>query len=502
MGTGRFTFEQLSCPQPIISSNKGENKVTKNIKLSLNKKNESGGKIIFWNKGNALFVTKKDEVEVCLSEHKPLCIGICEANIEADCHLPSLVIDGYNVELDGLHKEGFRGRAMIYIKEGAQYARRTDLEPPLSPSLWVEFNPGSKKAWLLNVGYREWRSLVDKDKTFSISTKAQLTRLSSWETSWTKAESEGKPMIIGGDFNVDVSYWNGQYENASDYRKTKKTVLSKFKEMGTLLNLELIKTPPTRFQRSSIPSTLDVIFTNKPELISTPVLISSSSDHKMIIVTKTGKVVPEQLNVIYARSYKKYTCATMLKCLEMPFINKLMWNDNPEEVADHLVASINRSLDIVAPFKKTQIRKHYAPSISEATKILMKERDLAKTTFITSQMNEDKIKYNKIRNLVLKKQRKDKSQWIAKMLGGDETNAKKIWQTVKTVSGDNKRNTVNKIIIDGEVIAKPSDIVEGLNEAFIKKVTDLKKNMPVPEVDLLSELKSIPTPVDKPVKTC
>ena len=104
---------------------------------------------MMWNKGNATFSNKKVEIEVIIEEYKPLCFGVIEANIESECHLPSLRIDQYNLELDGLWAEGLEGRVAIYINDEADYIRRADLEPPSSPSIWVEFNPGTAKAWLL-----------------------------------------------------------------------------------------------------------------------------------------------------------------------------------------------------------------------------------------------------------------------------------------------------------------------------------------------------------------
>ena len=120
-------------------------------------------------------------------------------------------------------------------------------------------------------------------------------------------------------------------------------------------------------------------------------------------------------------------------------MNRLLWSTNPEDVANQLVLEINRCLNIIAPVKKIQIRKQYASYISEGTKILMKERNMAKATFNISHTEEDKKSYNTIRNLVLKIQRKEKSDWVKRMLGEDGNNSKKIWQSVKTLSGDSKK---------------------------------------------------------------
>ena len=110
----------------------------------------------------------------------------------------------------------------------------------------------------------------------------------------------------------------------------------------------------------------------------------------------------------------------------------------------------------------------------------MRSRDIAKTTFLKSKSPVDKSAYNKIRNLVLKMQRKEKAIWISRMFGDNGTNAKKIWRTVKIISGDSKRKSINKISVNGMIVTKPADIANGLNEAFVKKVEKLKKTITSP----------------------
>ena len=118
-----------------------------------------------------------------------MCLGLMEANVKAAHYQPALEIDGYSREMDGLWESEHRCRLILYIKENTQYKRRRDLEPPLSPAIWVEVNPGSNKAWLLFMGYREWRQLQDSNKQKSQSMKQQLARFATWEESWISAES-------------------------------------------------------------------------------------------------------------------------------------------------------------------------------------------------------------------------------------------------------------------------------------------------------------------------
>ena len=265
--------------------------------------------------------------------------------------------------------------------------------------------------------------------------------------------------------------------------------------MCSNLNLDILKTEPMRFQGTS-KSTLDVVISNRTELLSKPQLMNSSSDHKMIMVMKTGKPVVETPVLIVMRSYKNYTKTKMLDELKVVEINKLLWSYDTELVATQLVHLINQALDQVAPTKKIQVRKNYAPYIGTETKMIMKDRDSAKLKFWSTQSPDDKIMYNKLRNKALKMQRDEKRKWIEDMLGEDGEDAKKIWRTVKVVSGDSKRKTINKIIVDGMVVTKTEEIANELNLAFINKVTKLKKEMPQPTTNLMDNLKMINTPLD------
>ena len=184
-------------------------------------------KLLCWNKGNSTFDTKKDELEILLNEHKPLILGVLEANVGQDQYIPRLNIDGYKVELDNLHENGFKTRTMVYINDQSKYVRRKDLEPPNSPTIWLEFSNSGKKPFLIFIGYREWRCLHIKKKPKSDSRDEQLERLEIWNQSWTKAESENKMLILLGDFNIDVQPWVNPLNILTPYQSFMCPVLGK-----------------------------------------------------------------------------------------------------------------------------------------------------------------------------------------------------------------------------------------------------------------------------------
>ena len=80
------------------------------------------------------------------------------------------------------------------------------------------------------------------------------------------------------------------------------------------------------------------------------------------------------------------------------------------------------------------------------------------------------------------------------MLGPDQNDAKKVWKTSKVVAGDSKREGINKLVLNGIAVNKELDIANGLNEAFVNKVAQIKAHLPKPESDLLTILKNTPAP--------
>ena len=207
-------------------------------------KGAKSGKLLFWNKGGSNYLAKKDDIEILIQKHNPIAIGIAEINIAHDSHEAPLIIDNYILERDNLSKAGLTTRAAVYVRSSVQYRRREDLEPVETPLLWIEFNAETPSAWLLGIGYREWRTLNPTTKASSITLKSQLLRLESWEQSCNKAANEDKPIFFMSDCNIDVQPWHNPNAKLTDYQYQRKPLLSKLKEIAVANGLSLLKTLP------------------------------------------------------------------------------------------------------------------------------------------------------------------------------------------------------------------------------------------------------------------
>ena len=501
--TFKQTLETKSKAQKNETNEKNEKKgggsTIDHLPKKNNVKNKNKNKhflIMCWNKGNASFANRKDEVNVIIERWKPKIFGLLEANIEPSCHANSLNIDGYSIERDNLADEYLKSRAAVMICNSVNYRRRRDLEPSCSPAIWLEINPKTAKACLVFIGYREWRQLQAKNKKLNESMKQQLLRLESWAESWNKASNEGKSIIVLGDFNIDISTWVNPDIIPTLYQKQKKSLLDKLKEMAAEINLNVIKTRATRVQGNNFPSYLDLIMTNKQEIIENPILINSPSDHKIICFNMVNKAKQSGPDLKVGRSFKLYSKEKMLNVLNIPRLNELLFSADTNEVAEIIVSEINKALDHVAPIKKVQIRKNYAAYLSSDTKSRMLNRDNLKEKANTTNDEEDKRIYRVERNKVLKAQRFEKKKWAEKMILGEASNGAKIWKATKTINGDNKNLGITKLTVNGIRITNPSEIANSINDFFIEKIKKIVKERPPQTQNVAKELEET-KPSDK-----
>ena len=405
----------------------------------------------------------------------------------------SLGIDGYILERDNLCVERCRTQTALYISVNLNYVRRKDLEIKASPMIWIEVNKNTPSAWLLFVGYREWRSLLDKDKDKSVAMDQQLERLLKWKESWLLAEAEGKPMYAMGDMNIDVRPWTQPLCTITKYQEAKKSLLSALRQMAAETAMEIIATDYTRKQGGNQISILDILLTNVPATIAKATLHKSSSDHKIVVYEKTVTAKLKEPNIRRSRSFKVYTKERMIAQLQPDMINSLLDVSDTNLVANVLIGHITEALDIIAPIKSVQPRFRYAPYLTSTTKKMMTERDDLKETAHKSGKSEDFIIFKKAKNLTLKNQRKDKLNWALRLIEPKVKDGRKLWKTVKNISRAKQANAIDKLTIDGVIVTKKKDMANGLNVFFVNKVKKLVADLPPPTIDLLRSLRCTET---------
>merc|ERR1712127_579034 len=98
-------------------------------------------KILQINKGSSNFSTKKNDIDILLSDHSPDFLAISEANIlKSDKNLHKHYPD-YDILLNKTSETHDLSRNVVLIKSNIPYKRRLDLEDDITCTIWVEFKP-------------------------------------------------------------------------------------------------------------------------------------------------------------------------------------------------------------------------------------------------------------------------------------------------------------------------------------------------------------------------
>ena len=178
-------------------------------------------------------------------------------------------------------------------------------------------------------------------------------------------------------------------------------------------------------------------------------------------------------------------------------LNSLLQMTDPNLVANVLSSHITQAINIVAPLKTIQPRHKYAPHLSLHSKDLMTNRNQLKDIYNNSRLLADEIAYKKARNLAVKSQRSDRKKWAVKIINKTEksgNDGKAMWKAAKSISGEAKKESIKKLILDGTVTSEKTKMANGLNVFFVEKVKNLVANMPTQHINLLETLKNTPTP--------
>ena len=221
-------------------------------------------------------VNKLDQFRILLSK-KPfdvICVNetFCDGSIsDSEINLPD-----YSIIRRDRNRHG--GGVAMYIRNSLTFIRRNDLETDDIESIWIEMKCKQRQPVIIGSIYRPPSSPIDFiDKLGDI-----IDNISC----------ECKETIVTGDFNYDVS--------GDDSSGASNPVISCF---NLFQMLQLIH-DPTRVSEFTN-STIDLIFTSHPELVSEsgvlPVLIS---DHYLVYGVHCWKAPKREGRSINFRCFK------------------------------------------------------------------------------------------------------------------------------------------------------------------------------------------------------
>ena len=455
-------------------------------------KKKNGVKILHWNPGAKHLHNKVQNIESVINAYKPEVLGISESNFYKSHDVNEVQIENYNLFFsETLNNENLKvSRVVVYVHKSIACRVRKDLMSNTFSSIWLEIHLSRQKRFLVCHAYRDWQYL-DQETNYSKSIPAQSSRWLEFLNQWETAMKTNLECLVLGDLNIDHMTWmKPNPEPTSSAYKLKTLIEDLFVKILPYGAVQCVN-GPTRFERSAAPSGLDHFWTTDPSKLSDiHTYFHGSSDHKIIIGTRYTKSVVRSPRFVKKRSYKNFQPEYYLS-----LINAMNWWDlysceDPEQAVNIFTTKLNMILDEVAPIKRIQVRNKYAPWLSNATKALITERDLAQKKAAESNDDEDWKQFRKMRNQINNKLKMEKRQWQARRLEAC-SNTSDTWRTIKGWLGWRGGGPPTQLVVDGELKNKPGDLARCMNEFFINKIRTLKSRIPPSTENPIARLQNL-----------
>ena len=203
-----------------------------------------------------------------------------------------------------------------------------------------------------------------------------------------------------------------------------------------------------------------------------------------VMVTKYSRELRSQPKTIKKRNYKNFSVPDFLhdvnEVVQNGGFEKVLNNDNIEEASAIFSGIFGSILNKHAPLKVFQVRNNYVPWVSKETKKMQDARDALKKEAAEENCNEKFEAYKRLRNKISSKLEKDEVEYYKNKFYQEDPSVSAVWRNVNDYLNTSKRsfsNTPNLIIHNNEVHTKPREIANAINDAFIKKVKDLREKV-------------------------
>ena len=128
--------------------------------------------------------------------------------------LESLVCDGYKTVTPKTESKYDKARIVALVANSVPFNVRLDLMSPKVPTIWLEITRYNMKNILVCGIYRQWKG-------------DQLQQLNIVCDQIRRASTEGLPLLVGGDVNLDSTRWSSpKFKHKAMSDKWKSTIAS------------------------------------------------------------------------------------------------------------------------------------------------------------------------------------------------------------------------------------------------------------------------------------
>ena len=457
-----------------------------------------GYKLAMWNCSRGLvqdgFSNKLVEIKQFIELKKRHCFAVIEANIyglqcQKERHRKystaeikeKLKIDGYKIEFPATWDTHGQARLICYVSDELKYKRKS-LNHGLDhiPSITLEVGTGKATKTTVHYYYREWTNGVTGEN----SKASQLVQLQEHVSQWDALVRTSRNFIALGDANICAMHWNDQNYKHKDLANEVQTFLLRESCFQLVKKYTRIQSVSGSLQRSC----LDHVTTNIPTKCNVPeVFPLGSSDHLPVMVTKLSREPRSQPKTIKKRNYKHFNAPDFLneinEKVQSGGFDRVLNNNNIEEASALFSGIFGSILNKHAPLKVFQVRNNYVPWVSAETKQMQAARDALKEEATEENDNEKYEAYKRLRNRISGGMlEKDKIEHFKSKFYQENPSVSAVWNNVNDYLNTSKRsfsNTPSIIKHNDKIHTSPRDIANAINDAFLKKVSDLKAEVNV-----------------------
>ena len=324
---------------------------------------------------------KLSEIKVLIKEKAPHILGLSECELHKGalgCDEKSLKIPGYDILYPLSWNTHGYARVIMYVKRTLKYKQILDLQDQYVQSIWIKGGFNNSKMLYFCHCYREHSSKM------GTSLQSQRQYLEAFLQQWDLASKydnrqEKNEVPIVGDMNLDSL--NDKWLSSEYHLRSLAKLVQNACDIGGLYQLV---SDPTRYQYDSVSgigqfSCIDHVYTNVKFRCSTPsVEAFGHSDHDTVYYTRYSKVPPAPAKTIRKRSYKQFVPERFLNDLKTANWSEVYQNVDVDIAVERFSSIFKNILDIHAPWILFQKRKSYAAWITDKTKDLINQRNIAK----------------------------------------------------------------------------------------------------------------------------
>lgn len=388
-------------------------------------------------------LSKKEETAVFINEKKPDVIIGTETWLKPEVNDSELFLDGYTIyRQDREYKSG--GGVLLAVKQTLISQRiTTEIN---TEAVFCKIQNGNKPPLIVGSVYRPPNSPPN--------TNSELCQTIHNIVSKHKNAS----FLIGGDFNLpDISWKGGAFHCKHNTNETNELFLETTLDLG----LHQVVNENTREK-----ATLDLLFTNEPDLIQNVHVEPGLSDHEIVMVeykTNPTKRKKEKRTILI---WKKADTENMKKEIvdfssrftreftETDDINHL-WGDLKNNMLTTIKKNVPQKLTTKNPGK---------PWITTELKRLLRRKKRWFKKLKSSPSEKAKMKYAELKRASQKLSRETYANFINNAILEDSNN-KQFWAYVKS---KNKEQSGIGPLIDkeGTLVLEATDKANVLNEQF------------------------------------